>query len=257
MKPYLYLSLTPEALIASMLSPKDFGDYLAVGSHKRTRGQALFFELDLEQMNGDFPFQLMEERLKPHEDGKPKRSVYLSIYRVLEKTPLAAFKELYLTTEEGKVLRLQKGTYEKGLEMPLHLYQQLCPATPRVASRLSPQEIINFMTRPENPIAFPKMVFVELQLDDLAHNPFSAPSRNLPYQNINHLRDCLIELANQSEKPTKTVIRFFKGDLLYRTIKHGIFVGDEAEVLFYPFPSIEDLHMKYFDWWKSAIRLQD
>lgn len=43
MKRYLYLSLLPEALIASMLPPEEFGNYLAVGTKKRTRGQAIFF----------------------------------------------------------------------------------------------------------------------------------------------------------------------------------------------------------------------
>lgn len=39
---HLYLSLLPEALIASMLSPEDFGTYYAVGSAKKSRGQAMF-----------------------------------------------------------------------------------------------------------------------------------------------------------------------------------------------------------------------
>ncbi|MDD4578642.1 MAG: hypothetical protein PHS75_08855, partial [Anaerolineaceae bacterium] len=43
---YLYLSLLPEALIASMLSPEEFGAYYAVGSVKKSRGQAMFFEVD-------------------------------------------------------------------------------------------------------------------------------------------------------------------------------------------------------------------
>ena len=43
MSVYLYLSLIPEALIASMLPPLDFGTYLAIGTKKRTRGQAMFF----------------------------------------------------------------------------------------------------------------------------------------------------------------------------------------------------------------------
>jgi hypothetical protein len=43
---HLYLSLIPEALIASMLTPEEFGAYYAVGSEKRSRGQAIFFEID-------------------------------------------------------------------------------------------------------------------------------------------------------------------------------------------------------------------
>ena len=40
---YLYFSVTPEALIASGLQPEEFGSYLAVGTQKRARGQAVFF----------------------------------------------------------------------------------------------------------------------------------------------------------------------------------------------------------------------
>ncbi len=31
---YLYLSMTPESLVASMLPPEQFGNYLAVGTRK-------------------------------------------------------------------------------------------------------------------------------------------------------------------------------------------------------------------------------
>lgn len=44
---HLYLSLFPEALIASMLSPEDFGTYYALGSAKKSRGQAIFLKLTL------------------------------------------------------------------------------------------------------------------------------------------------------------------------------------------------------------------
>ncbi len=43
---HLYLSMLPEALVASQLSPEEFGAYYAVGSEKRARGQAIFFEID-------------------------------------------------------------------------------------------------------------------------------------------------------------------------------------------------------------------
>ena len=51
---HLYLSLFPEALIASMLSPEDFGSYYALGSAKKSRGQAIFFEVDPEYRNPYF-----------------------------------------------------------------------------------------------------------------------------------------------------------------------------------------------------------
>ena len=38
---YLYLSLTPESLVASMLPPSEFGAYMAIGTQKQTNGQAM------------------------------------------------------------------------------------------------------------------------------------------------------------------------------------------------------------------------
>ena len=48
MSKFIYLTATPEALIASMLPPAEFGAYLSTGTKKRNKGQAIFFEVDLE-----------------------------------------------------------------------------------------------------------------------------------------------------------------------------------------------------------------
>ena len=84
MKQYVYLSLTPEALIASHLTPAEFGNYIAVGTRKRLRGQALFLETDPARIE-NFPQEYLEKRLVPYTNGEPKRSLYLSIYRVIEQ----------------------------------------------------------------------------------------------------------------------------------------------------------------------------
>ncbi len=254
MKRYLYLTVTPEALISSMLSPVEFGNYLAVGSKKRTRGQAIFFEIDQELASDFLSPEFIEERCVPKEDGTPKSSVYLSIYRVLELIPLHAFKNLYLATDDGKVLELQKSDYDtKNEGEGLHLYQELCPVTPRIASVLSPYKFSHFVTDKTQNISVPKLIFVELELNGLAQAPENAPVGNLPYYNIDHLRDCLIGLKDGYEKMTKTVIRFYQGELLYRTCKNGFFVGAQGKFLYYPFPSLKELEEKHFTWWRSAL----
>lgn len=252
MKKYLYLSLTPEALIASMLPPNEFGTYFAVGTKKRTRGQAIFFEVDREKLDSYFPLHLIETRCVPQEDGKPKRSVYLSIYRVLEHIPLEALKNLYLVTDDGRVLELEKGKYEEKTNDELHLYQQLCPVSPMIASIASPTKFIEILTDKKKPIWVPKIVFVELELGELANNPETGSTDDLPYPNIYHLRDCLIGLRNKPDKPSKTIIRTFKGELFYRMCKNGFFVGEANSFLFYPFPTKEELNDKYHVWWRSA-----
>lgn len=253
---YLYFSMTPESLIASMLPPEEFGHYLAVGTNKRTRGQALFFEIDQDFESSYFDLESIKKRCVPHVDGKPKRSVYLSTYRVLENLPLKNFRNLYLTTYDGKVLELKPADYIDDNQATLHLYQEICPVPPRVASKLNPRQFMAYVTQKSNPVSFPKMVFAELILDGLADNPSTAPSGNLPYVNKDHLRDCLIGLHLGYEKPNKTVERFFQGDFLFRTVKNGFFVGDQDYFIYYPFPTINDLQKVYYPWWRSALNLE-
>jgi hypothetical protein len=255
-KCYLYLSITPEALIASMLPPEEFGVYYAVGSNKRTQGQAFFFEIDPDMQSDYFNMESIKTRCVPHIDGKPKRSVYLSTYRVLENIPLSAFRNLYLTTADGKVLELTKSEFIPESKPMLHFYQQLCPVTPRVVSKLNPIKFTEWVTDDTNPIYFPKLVFVELILNRLAEDPVTAPVGNLPYTNKDHLRDCLIGLHMGYEKPTKTVNRFYQGDVLYRTVKNGFFVGSKEGYLFYKFPETSELQKFYYPWWRSALNLE-
>jgi hypothetical protein len=252
MKRFIYLSLTPEALIASMLPPEDFGNYLATGTKKRTRGQAIFFEVNMEAIKDMLPMDYIEKRCVPQEGGRPKSSVYLSIYRALESIPIEALGNLYLTTDDGRVLKLKQGEFkDEGIDQ-LHLYQELCPVNPRIASSLSPEVFLNEMTGGKEKVSVPKLVFVELRLDGLATDAENSPVQDLPYQNMVHLRDCLMILKNEKGKTKKTIMRFFKRDLLYRTIKNGFFVGDKDKMLFYPFPTQQELENEYYAWWRSA-----
>lgn len=255
MKRYLYLSMLPEALIASMLPPNQFGSYLAIGTKKRTRGQAMFFEVDSTFESDYFSLHNIEKFCQSHEDGTPKRTKYFSVYRVLEHVPLNKLKSLYLTTDDGRVLELKQSEYRIRQDNKLRLYQQLSPVNTRIASTLKPEKFVKYITDPVNRISVPKIVFVQLGLNELALDPVNGLDYNLPFPNIQHLRDCLVELKLSSDKPTKTVIRFMQGDLLYRTIKNGFFVGDQEHFLFYQFPSIEELENEYYTWWRSAMIL--
>lgn len=251
MKKFVYLCNTPESLISSHLPPAEFGSYLATGTRKRLHGQAIFLEVDPEEIK-NFPARYMEERLVPYEDGEPKRSLYLSIYRALESTPLAAMKNLYLATDDGKVLELNPGSYVSAKRDVIHLYQQLNPISTRVVSKLTPPEFINFLTDPGKAVSAPKIFMVELKLNQLAEDP-GAPIHNLPYPNPDHLRRCIARLMTSEERLTKTVIRQFKSELSYRTIKNGFFVGDQENYLYYPLPAIEQLEGEYYTWWRSAL----
>ncbi|MCG6189550.1 hypothetical protein [Maribellus maritimus] len=251
MEKYYYLVLTPESLIASHLAPFDFGNYLSVGTQKRIHGQNIFFEVNPEKMK-DLPFEYLNKQLIPYPNGEPKRSVFASIYRALERTPLAALKNLYLSTDDGKVLELYSSDYEEIESDEIHLYQQFNPITTRVASKLLPNEFIGFLTDTNKPVSTPKIFFVELLLNELAIDPHASLD-NLPYPNPDHLRECLVKLNETKSKLTKTVLRFMQGDLNYRTIKSGFFVGEKERYLYFPFPKVRELESKYYSWWRSAL----
>ena len=252
---YLYLSLIPEALIASMLPPEKFGSYLAVGTRKRSHGEAIFFELDPHLKSDYFNLTDLDKRCRPHPNGEPKRTLYLSIYRVLEHVPFEAVKDLFLTTQDGRVLPLQKSSAAAPTSTELHLYQELAPITPLIASNLDPQSFCRFVTDVKHSIFVPKLAFFDLDISGLAEDPLHAAVDDLPYKNLDHLRDCLYGLLENPEKPTKTVDRSLYCDILFRTVKSGFYIGDQNHTLFYPFPSKEELDIKHHNWWRSANTL--
>jgi len=253
METYIYLLVTPESLVASHLPPHEFGNYLAIGTRKRTRGQALFFELDPKALD-NLPEDHLKLRLVPYDNGEPKRSLYLSIYRVIEHCPLNAFRKLYLVTDDGKVLELESCPYPEKQEERIHLYQQFNPIATRVSSKLSPLQFIHYLTNTSKPVSVPKVCFADLKLNKLATIP-DAPIHDLPYPNPDHLRECIGRLMESPDRLTKTVIRQFKGELGYRTVQEGFFVGDQDSSLYYPFPSIQQLEKEHYSWWRSALTL--
>jgi hypothetical protein len=253
MSKFIYLSVTPEALIASMLPPAEFGEYLSTGTKKMNRGQAIFFEVDLNQIERLIDMNNLNNNCVVHPDGSPKNSVYLSVYKVLEMIPLSALKSLYLTTDNGHTLELKRAPFDRGSESrgKLHLYQELCPVAPMVASDLTPSEFLKRLTDGSIPIVLPKLFFVELKLGELSTNPLKGSVEHLPYTNVGHLRDCLEVLKGQYKKHMKTVHRVYSGSLLYRTIESGFYVGSKDDLVFYPYPSLTELENINYEFFRS------
>ena len=90
-------------------------------------------------------------------------------------------------------MELKKASYELSKEIigKLHLFQELLPVSPLVASELTPSAFLKKLTDGSIPIVLPKLFFVDLKLGELATNPLGGSVENLPYSNIGHLRDCL------------------------------------------------------------------
>jgi hypothetical protein len=61
-------------------------------------------------------------------------------------------------------------------------------------------------------------------------------------------------VAQDSNKHTKTVDRIHPQEFPYRCIKTGFYLGDQEKLLYYPFPSREELESTYYNWWRFANR---
>lgn len=249
---HLYLSLIPEALVASMLTPEEFGVYYTVGDTKKRRGQAMFVELDQNFRNDYFRIEEGLKRCVAHEDGRPKKSVYISTYRVLEHISLTDVKKLHLVTKYGETLSLPRSTDYPTTEHGFYMYQEIAPVSPLVVSTYSPLDFYKTLTQePSSMIHFPAICFVDLRLDDLARDPEFGSQGNLPYDNMHHLRECLLELRTKITH-TKMVDRAHAVEYPYRMIDSGIYIGNTEELAYFPLPSLDDLRGKYYHWWRSA-----
>jgi len=249
---HLYLSLVPEALIASMLTPEEFGNYYAVGTKKKSSGQAIFFEVDPDFRSKYFRINEGVSRCVSHEDGTPKASIYISVYRVLEHVDLSALRELFLVTQDGRTLGLESSGTIPHLDDGLHLYKEIAPVSPLIASRLNPMEFYDLIVKnPTSLVTLPAIVFSELRLDELAEDPEMGQVGDLPYRNMDHLREVLMDLKTKPVA-TKMVDRISPAIFAYRTVKNGFYVGNESDLIFYPMLSSDELRENNYRWWRSA-----
>ena len=97
----------------------------------------------------------------------------------------------------------------------------------------------------------PRIVFSELGLQGLASDPVNGLCDDLPYLYVDHLRDCLQELA-ATEKETKLVQRQVREGVIYRMVKGGFYVGDQTDFAFYRYPAVDELETTHRRWWRSA-----
>jgi hypothetical protein len=255
---HLYFSLIPEALIASNLPPEKFGQYYATGSNYKSRGQCVFFEVDPSFRSDYFCIPTAFERCVPAADGSPKHSVYVSVYRVLEHLPISALGKLYLTTSYGHTLGVERSEMHADAEPSLHLYQDLAPVNSLVVSNLDPAAYYRSVTvNATKFVRFPALVFVELELDELAKDPENGQAASLPYPFIHHLREALMVLQPKNSgapaaKDSKMVHRVHSLEFPYRMVKHGFYVGNGSELAFYPMPDHREIRERHKEWWRSA-----
>lgn len=256
MDKHLYFSVIPEALIASQLTPEQFGQYYATGPAYKSKGEALFFELDPAFRHEYFAIDDALEQCHEHDDGTPKNSIYVASYRVLEHIPTSALGTLYLTTSYGATMGLQRSADAPPGGDGVHLYKELAPVNSLVASSQSPEGFAaGITTNPTKHVSFPALCFVELELGELASDPLQGRVVDLPYDGLPHLREALLEVSKPG-KTTKLVERIQPPDFPYRAVKQGsgFFCGRGGDLAFYPMPSHDELRDHHALWWRSANR---
>ena len=251
MKNHLYLTCShSEALIASQLELADFGTYMAVGTEKLTLGQLTFFEINADLKSDYFDLARVRRDCVPHPDGRPKASLYISIYRAMEHVGLADYGTLYLVTRQGRVLGIAPQAYSAASDTSeTHLYQELCPVCPLIVSSLPPSVFCRFITDPQNAVHVPRIFFADLRVD---RDSAGRLAGTLPYAHPKHIESCIEELESGKGKKTKTVDREHSMNLFYRTVRRGFYLGDQTGAKYYPFPTPDELDDTHHVWWKSA-----
>lgn len=254
-KKYLYLSFTPEALIFSMLPPEEFGKYLAIGDKKETSSHAIYLEVDPDIDIEGIKMDVARSRCCEHSDGTPRRSAYVSIYRVLERVPLSALGNLHLATKDGLVLTLKQSEYSSQTSQSRFLYQEICPVSPRVVSNLEPREFCEYVTNEDNPLYMPKIAFADLKIGELSEDPENGEISNLPYPSIDHLRSCLASIDSKDGKKTKIERRGMRAEIVFFMVHKGFYIGDQNDFLYYPIPDEDALLGEHNRWWNSAAKI--
>ena len=258
MQTNLYLTVFPmEALIASQLSPEAFAAYMSVGARKGSAEALIFICINKE--NGPFCWKEARQKCVPHADGRPKRSFYLSIHRVLENLDLETMGDLYLVTRDGRCLALQRPGIGGGeCQMPedwdgIGLYKELCPVHPLVVSCRPPGDFGAYMTSPDNRVSVPSLLFADLRIVTTPEqSQVGSRVGTLFDRRMEHLKSCIEEVQQRRDKGAKIVDRSYASRFSYGLIKNGVYLCRGQQCLFWPMPSRDILKETAYDWGRSA-----
>ncbi|MFZ0389721.1 MAG: hypothetical protein WAN36_04610 [Calditrichia bacterium] len=259
---HLYLILYPnEALVASQLSPSEFGRHYAVGSPKHFSGKVIFAEVDINFRNDHFMIEEYLERTDSGVAGVPKKTKFIKSYRVLEHIGLNSLMNLYLVTVDGHVLGLKKDTDFAHFHQAkrIRIYQEISPLQLLVASNLDPIHFGKYITRETESKGAPKIFFTQydVNIEDVMKHQEARPLPTSPLPNVNprNLNVALMELAGDSTKRTKTIsLNEVLDYISYSKIKHGFWMSDGDDLIFYALPSANELEEKHYLWWRSVYK---
>lgn len=256
MSVHYYLTLYPmEAMIASQLDSDAFGAYMAIGHSRNSSERLIFVEVEEEIIADSFDIDYARWRCIQHSDGRLKNSVYLSVYRALESTPISALGLLWLTTRDGRSLPLKRADYTN--PDPWNgtaLYQELCPSHPLVVSTLNPKHFAEYIVEDSSKVTMPAIFFAEIGLPDLDNPAFTGNVGGYFDNLMEHLNFCVADLMAGKGKMSKIVDRSASAVFKYQVVGRGFYIGaPEGQLAFYPMPGRDELKKKHYDWAKSAL----
>ncbi len=257
-EPHLYMICYPNsALVLSQLSPENFGARYNYGSSTYYSGKLIFAEIDIDYRNDYFQIDKALDRLNPHEDGSPKATRYISSYRVLEHVDIDAIQTLYLANADGTCYPLHPGKYEPNPEeQDLKVFAEITPLTMLTLSKKNMREFGRWFTSGKHQLSVPRLLFlqvnmdIDLFLDEFERNPFAPP----PLEGVHpsKVRNAILELRRRKDKDLKALTldtAFTKES--YRKINPGFMVVDEHKEKFFPMPSLKEIEMTNFRFYKG------
>ncbi len=253
----MYMVLYPnQSLIASHYDPEMFARHYTSGSSRHYSGKVIFAEVDINYRNDFFDIENILKNLKPHSDGRPKATKFIASYRVLEHVDLTAIGKLYLSTEEGHCIGIDKGGCKDHQEGFIRVYAEIAPMHMLVMSRLTPQNFGKHITDPENHKSAPSQFFTQLDFNpaefvkDFEKNPF-MPSP-VPSMHPSTIRDGFHELMVHPDKKTKGMALDSNMDSIsYRLIRNGFTFAAKGECMFYPMPGLSEVESMNFKFWRT------
>ena len=254
----LYLVLYPNSsLVASQLEPIQFAQHYAQGSTRSSGGNFLFIEVDPDFRNDYFKIDIAYKDLKPHEDGRPKATKFISNYRTLEHIDFDALHTMFYCNLFGDYVELKPSEYssaKRGDEM--RVFIDINPTRMVALSRYNFADYGKFVTNPDSLISAPVRLYtqIDFNIEDFMTqfdaNPFMAFS--IPGVHPSRLRDAVTEVRKTPSKDNKGLsLNCPFGEISYKHLRRGFMFASKEKIKFYPLIPLSIVERDFFKFWKT------
>jgi len=259
---HLYLVVHPNhSLVASQLDAERFIKHYVRESARYFEGKLVFVELDADFRHPYFDVAGAYAQLKPHDDGSPKATKFVSSYRVLEHVDFGAMGTLYLSDASGGYVALEPSPYGPAAESAdygeeLRVILEVDPVKFIVLTRLGLSEYARFATDAANSKGAPKMLYTELDvsMDDFIRETEESPYVTSFFPGIHpeRLRAAIRELRRSPSKDVKGISLYCPLDRIsYKLLRSGFVFASPELVKFYPLLSLDEVERRYYKFWKN------